>query len=880
MKTVLCAETCNRMTNRPDPRGRWILLAAFFLTGISSLVFEVVWTRVLLLSLGATPVAVSTVLGAFMAGMAAGAAAGGRSWLRRHDPVVVYAALEAFAGVYAWASPWLLTWVDVAAPGGRALMAAALLMPATVAMGASLPVLARAVGRGGAPPAAGVGRLYAANTAGACLGPVLAVFALFPAVGLAASLWLAGGVNLVVAAGLLLVRPMRSPAPADGGPAQANDAVEAPGTNGRPDPLVVAMLTVSGAAAMVYEVAWSRTLTSVFGSSAYGVSIMLSVFLVGLAAGAAAAAAWLRRRAQPVAPVTLAWILIGASGAAFISLVVARRLPFAFLALHESLGAGTWVPFLSQFLLSALLMVPSTLLMGAALPMAVGTIDRPRDLGDAVSRLYTGNLLGSAAGAVLASWVLMAGLGMETSVRAASVLVLATAGVVAARRAASAIRPVAVSAGAVVFVLVLDPSAPAVQKSFGFYAVPDSYRDYDSAALRQLLSAHRVLYYRDGATATVAVQEVDRYRLLKINGKTDASNGVGDLETQLLLGHLPLMATDAKRVAVVGWGSGDTVGAVLTHPVDTVDAFEIEPAVVEASRYFEPENGQPLEDPRLRLVLGDARTQLRERGAEYDLIISEPSNPWLTGVASLFTQDFFEEAAARLSADGVFCQWFHLYGMSEESTRSLVATFRSVFPHMLAFKDRDLILLGSRAPIRFSFPRMQALFERPAVRDSLGRAFIAYPADILVQLSLDDAGAASFGAGGALNTDDNMRLELAAPRSLYQDQIGAIRTALAEQSAMPGDVVGGYPSEAALHLELAASFFTAGRNEQAVEACRRSLDLDESFDGLKLLGQILERDGDASGARQAWDRALTVGGDTAGRAFVGALLQALEATRQ
>jgi spermidine synthase len=864
------------MARRPDPIGRWILLAAFFLTGISSLVFEVVWTRILLLSLGATPVAVSTVLGAFMAGMAAGAAAGGRSWLRRHDPVVVYAALEAFAGVYAWASPWLLTWVEVAAPGGRALTAAALLMPATVAMGASLPVLARAVGPGSDSPAAGVGRLYAANTAGACLGPVVAVFVLFPAVGLATSLWLAGGVNLVVAAGLLLVRPMRSTATADG----VEDAVESPGPAGRPDPLVVAMLTVSGGAAMVYEVAWSRTLTSVFGSSAYGVSIMLSVFLVGLAAGAAGAAAWLRRRTRPVAAVTLAWILIGASGAAFVSLVVARRLPFAFLALHQSLGAGTWAPFLSQFLLSALLMAPSTLLMGAALPVAVGTIDRPRDLGNAVSRLYTGNLLGSAAGAVLASWVLLAGLGMETSVRAASILVLATAGVVAARRAAPAIRPVAVSACAAIFVLVLDPSAPAVQKSFGFYAVPDSYRDYDSAAIRQLLSAHRVLYYRDGATATVAVQEVDRYRLLKINGKTDASNGIGDLEMQLLLGHLPLMATDAKRVAVVGWGSGDTVGAVLTHPVETVDAFEIEPAVVEASRYFEPENGQPLEDPRLRLVLGDARTQLRERGDEYDLIISEPSNPWLTGVASLFTQDFFEEAAARLSADGVFCQWFHLYGMSEESTRSLVATFRSVFPHMLAFKDRDLILLGSRAPIRFSFPRMQALFERPAVRDSLARAFIAYPADILVQLSLDEGGAASFGAGGALNTDDNMRLELAAPRSLYQDQIELIRTSMAEQSAVPADVVGGYPSEAALHLELAASLFTAGRNAAALDACRRSLDLDESFDGLKLLGQILEREGDAGGARQAWARALTVGGDTAGRAFVTALLQALEATPQ
>ena len=291
-------------------------------------------------------------------------------------------------------------------------------------------------------------------------------------------------------------------------------------------------------------------------------------------------------------------------------------------------------------------MAPSTLLLGAAFPVAVGTIDRPRDLGALVSRLYTANLLGSAAGAVLASVVLLAGLGMETSVRLATLLALAMAGLLAARRAAPATGSIVVTGFAAVLVLGLDPSAPAVQKSFGFYAVPDSYRQYDDAGLRQLLAAHRVLYFRDGATATVAVQEVDRYRLLKINGKTDASNGEGDLETQLLLGHLPLMAADARRVAVVGWGSGETVGAVLTHPVELVDAFEIEPAVVEASRFFEPENGQPLDDPRVRLVIGDARTHLRRSDAEYDLIISEPSNPWLTGVASLFTREFFEEAAA------------------------------------------------------------------------------------------------------------------------------------------------------------------------------------------------------------------------------------------
>ena len=140
--------------------------------------------------------------------------------------------------------------------------------------------------------------------------------------------------------------------------------------------------------------------------------------------------------------------------------------------------------------------------------------------------------------------------------------------------------------------------------------------------------------------------------LLKINGKTDASNGAGDVETQMLLGHLPLMAADARRVAIIGWGSGMTAGTVLSHRVESVDAFEIESAVVEASRYFEPHNGQPLEDARLRLILGDTRSRLRRAGDVYDLIMSEPSNPWITGVSNLFTRDFFELAASRLEPDG------------------------------------------------------------------------------------------------------------------------------------------------------------------------------------------------------------------------------------
>ena len=430
----------------------------------------------------------------------------------------------------------------------------------------------------------------------------------------------------------------------------------------------------------------------------------------------------------------------------------------------------------------------------------------------------------------------------------------------------------------VMVMLTLDGTSARLVQSFGIYASAPSYLPYDEQGMRQVLSVHELLYYEDGPSATVAVQRVDKYRLLKINGKTDASNGATDVRTQTLVGHLPLMMTDAKRVAVVGWGSGMTVGAALTHPITTVGAYEIESAVVEASRFFEPgngsplpHNGAPLDDPRVTMIIGDARGELRRQTEPYDVIINQPSNPWLTGVANLFTRDFFELLAAKLAPDGVVCQWFQTYGMSEEATRTLIATFRSVFPHVVTFADRDLIMLGSRQPIRFSLPRLRNRFADPKVRASLRFAFVNYPADLIVKLGLDEEGVAAFTTGAPLNTDDNMRIELAAPRTLYADRKEAIYAALAEHLPMPLDLVDGDDSRAAVSLELAASYFTAGEDDAA-------LALEPSFDGLKLLGQIAQRQGDTHRARNAWSLALAMEGDAGSRAFVQGLLQSLDAT--
>ena len=862
-------------------RSRFLLLLAFFLSGAAALIFELIWTRLLLLSLGATSAAVGAVLGAFMGGMAIGSALAGRSLFARRDPVITFALLEGWVGLYGLASPYVLRLVGFVPAKLQFPLALILLLPATIAMGASLPVLSRAFGQDSDWPAAEVGRLYAVNTAGAVLGPLLAVFTFFPSVGLTTTLYLAAAADLLVLVGVFVGRKALPSltAVAPTGPLPERD---------RPPIILLAAMAVSGASAMVYEVAWARTLSLVYGSSIYGVSIMLSTFLFGIASGSALASLLIGGKTKPLPYRVTTWLLVSSAVGAFLSLLVTRNLPFVFLNLYRSAPDRDLTLFATQFVVAAALMLPSTLCLGAMLPAVIGALPASKtDLGMRVSWLYTANLAGAATGAILAAGVLLGSFGIELSVRIASVAALVVAAVLAVksdRKRSTA--PLTVSMAAGLLILSFDPTGDLLIKSFGLYIEPKN-PSRDPSSLRELVNSHRLLYYRDGPTATVAVQKVDRFILLKINGKTDASNGPGDITTQLLLGHLPFMVSDANRVAVIGWGSGMTAGAVLTHPVESVDAFEIEPALIEASRHFEPSryfkpgNGRPLDDERLNLVIGDARSELQRSSIVYDLIISEPSNPWITGVSNLFTQDFFEIVSSKLKPNGILCQWFHLYGMSEESTRSLLATFRSVFPHTLVFKDRDLILLGSRSPIRLSMSRIREILAETAIRDSLARAQINYPADVLAALRLDEAGVEKFSRNALFNTDDNLLLERAAPRSLYRDRSDAICTELNRYPPSVMDVLTDYDSEGDVLLELGASYFTDGRKEQALEVCQRALAIRDSYEGQKLLGQTLQSMGRTDEARRALEKALRHEDvDVAGRKFVQALLRSLETTSE
>lgn len=263
---------------------------------------------------------------------------------------------------------------------------------------------------------------------------------------------------------------------------------------------------------------------------------------------------------------------------------------------------------------------------------------------------------------------------------------------------------------------------------------------------------------------------------MAINGRTNASDRE-DMATQVMLGQLPLLLAPRLRNAlVVGYATGVTAGAMLQSPIESIDCLELEPATIKGSRFFEHVNNRPLEDPRLHLIIDDARTYLRVTPNRYDMIVSEPSHPWVPGVANLFTREFFQLGRDRLSDDGIFVQWLQIYQLSTDSLRSALATFHETFPYVQVFrvkgawKGKDLLLVGSKTRLmpdgieqrlgeRFSDPRMAAEMARVNIRGE---------GDVREWFVCNETKLAPAVAGAIINTDDNMHIETVAPREAFR----------------------------------------------------------------------------------------------------------------
>lgn len=733
----------------------------FILSGATGLIYEVLWARMLGLVFGATTLAVSTVLAAFMGGLALGSALAGRLAARIQKPLSTYGWMELGIAAYALLVPFIFRWIDQVYvliwqqlhPGfftfslwRFALSGLVLLIPTTL-MGATLPVLAVALVRSSARDSNSVTRLYACNLVGAILGTLVAGFVLLPLLGVRTTILVAAVLNVLV--GVVAISLQRQTK------LTAIDTPQLEQTTSTSNHFWLFAALASGFVTISTQVSWTRILTMIIGSSTYAFSIVVALFLIGLALGA-----WLVARKDRSQTLRTAILIVEVLTVVslVLSLFVLNKIPVVLITLGLKLQIASWTGLLLlQIFCATLLILVPAVLMGMVMPMVLvwAGSDPAR-----VGRSYAVNTIGAIAGAFVTGFVLIPKTSTRFTLLFAATCCLMVACI--AYRPAEHVRDPALkralAIGAIPFLVILlfivTPPMNLADLSIGAYdslvrVLAQTREGSTSDPEQQQSQVHELLMYREGPTATVSVRRDQNTLSLAINGRTNASDSPFDMPTQVMLGQLPvLLAPKLEKGLIVGYATGVTVGAMLQSSIQSVTCVELEPATVEASRYFEHVNKHPLEDPRTKLVIDDARSFLRVTPNRYDIIVSEPSHPWVPGVANLFTQEFFTLGRERLNDDGIFVQWVQIYQLSTESLRSVLATYKSVFPHVLMFRNvgKDLLLVGSNRPL--TLERLS-----PEIRS---------------WLVCDETKLGPAVAGAKINTDDNMHIEMTVPREAFR----------------------------------------------------------------------------------------------------------------
>lgn len=763
----------------------WLVLGLFFCSGATALVYEVVWSKYLSQMLGSTIQAQTVVLAVFMGGLALG----NRIFAGRSDalarPLRAYGFIEVATGLYAFFFPMLYTLADglfIRIGSGlldrsplllalKASLSVGLLILPTLLMGGTLPLLAAWLQKSSLEAGRRSARFYSVNSLGAVFGSGVAGFYLVQNLGLVATLQAAALLNILIGgAAIVLGRDEALP---------ASSATNVSSETGETSPATLrwagALVAMTGGVSMGLEVLASRSLALIFGSSLQSFAIVLMSFILGIGIGASFIASPRLRRWRSERLIVL--LLIGA--AAWIGLLVVKIewwVEFYRVA-KAGLAPSTMGYRYYQFLTAAVSMIVLGLpaaMLGSVLPLLIRVLSgQSSALGEKVGRLLTWNTLGAVAGVLLTGFVLMPGVGLRNSF---GILALCLAAVALTTAWQRQMRRMATIAGGALALLgiafVLGGEGWRHVISSGAFRSREIEPNLEAMAFRK---QHVIIdFYEDAPDATVSVEHGDGVTVpgdvgLRINGKTDASSRL-DLGTQLMLGHLPFLARpQSKDVFVLGLGSGITGGAVLGHPVESLTIAENCEPVVRAAKYFEKWNAGVLTDPRTTIRIEDARTILKLSPKKYDAIVTQPSNPWMVGVGSVFSREYYELSASRLKPGGIMVQWFHLYDMHDGIVSMVLRTFGTVFTHVEMWDSGtgDLILLGSQQPWPSARENFKELFQRERPRADLARIGIeSIDALLARQIASQRTGFAIAGDGG-IQSDLFPVLEYEAPKAFF-----------------------------------------------------------------------------------------------------------------
>ena len=853
-----------------------VLLAMAFASGAASLIYQIVWMRRLALVFGNTTLATSTVLAAFLAGLAIGTVLWGR-WADRRpqSTLIIFAIIEAATGLYGFASLWIFRAVQslylAAYPslsehtslfaGLQFLLSAIVIVPPVILMGGSLPLLAHRMKNELDEIVHNVGAVYGWNTLGAAAGAAFATYELLPRLGLTTTLVLAGALNLFVSAAAFGVRSQLRTSPPD-------SSSEAPVEPRRISAAILVAFALSGFAAISFEVVWARLLAMVIGSSVYAFGTLIVVVLLGLGAGSAiyggtSRTAESHRKAFAVIEGLIAL-------AAAISLVTLPRIPGLFLRYFPVFHEAFDLQVTAHFAVAAVIALVPSLLFGATFPAVIGSLGYKSTTraGRVIGTTYAANTIGTVAGAWFAGFVLIPSIGVRATM-IAGIAAAAVAGLcVWWSSAEPKLRrlPALGPAVAAMLVILVIPSWPreVFAAGIGFFAP----RYGNGETLDEIVDQMELVYYRDGVSATISVDRTGQDLFYRSNGKTDASTQPGDTANQMLLGHIPMLLHPAPQdVFVLGLGTGMTAAAVARYPVKTIDIAESEPAGVPAARFFDDYTRRVLDDPRVHLAIGDGRNRLLADQKQYDVIISDPSDLWVAGIGSLATVEYYRTVAARLRPGGVFAQWVHTHTLLPEDFDLLTATFHSVFPHtgIWMSSQGDLIFVGTRESASWDYARLQQHFAKTdGVAGDLKSIGIWTPSALFAAHVLGEAETDALVRNVAgVHTDDRPVLEFRTPRSLYVDTTPMIAQELDRFRQPNPPVIAGFDPQHDLDPEgtylLGFAYASLGRPQLGISYLERSTKMAPN-DALFFVGLANQyrQGGRLADAQTAYEKALNL----------------------
>jgi spermidine synthase len=780
--------------HRPEyARARRVILALFFISGACSLVYEVVWMRMLTLVFGVTAFATSTILASFFAGLALGGFYFGRVVDKDRNPLLVYASLEAGIGIFAFLMPLLflgLSGLYIAIAQRFALgfyqisflrfvlCFSVLVIPATL-MGGTLPAMVKFFA--GRPERLGwnVGRLYSVNTFGAVLGALAAGFFLILLLGVRESAYVAGVANLLIAGIVFaLERPLRASRAATSAPMSG---AKAPGEGGAdvfsPNIARLALwaVGVSGFCALALEVFWTRALVFFLDNSTHAFATILTAFLLGIAIGSLLIARFVDTGKKLLTWLGVIQLLIGISAALAIPILSGSTSVFRSME-GVSLDAMLhWKWIGMRFVKCLSVMLVPTVLMGMTFPLVAKIYTRNLGkVGTALGNVYSVNTIAGVLGSVMAGFVLIPLIGVQTGIMVIATINIALGGVLLLSEPlirASTTRRVAVGLGL---------SLPGLAVLYLITSGPMRLASYYEGIDRP-----EVLSYTEGAGATVKVYR-DRVgdRTLSVNGFPVAGTGLAAHDAQKPLAHFPLLLTTvaSPRVNIIGFGAGGTSWGIMQYDVAGIDCVELVPGVLDVAGWFPDINHGVLDDPLFNVILDDGRNHALVSSREYDVVSVDATTPKMAGNGSLYTREFYELLAARLSPNGLVVQWLPFHLLSDEEMRMIAKTFMTAFPHTTLWFSplrHHSILVGTQAKLRIDFRSLRRKLERQTIQQEFAYfAPATDPIDFLSWFVMGEEALAKYVADARVNSDNHPYLEFTPAMAYFASDVYRIRNLL------------------------------------------------------------------------------------------------------